>query len=115
MLETSLCKKIATHCVVSATHCIVSATHCVVSATHCVVSATFTLSPSSYINSVHFLYWALTMITISAALIIAATQRDPEVYTEPVDVFRGLCEGLAILLVTASALTEIYHIYVYVY
>ncbi|XP_064401902.1 uncharacterized protein LOC135347786 isoform X2 [Halichondria panicea] len=58
----------------------------------------------------HFFYWAITMIAISSALIIAATQPDPHVYDEPVDIFRGLCEGLAILLITAAAINEIYNL-----
>ena len=65
--------------------------------------------------SAHFMYWAVTMIAISSALIIAATQPDPHVYTEPVDIFRGLCEGLAILLVTAATINEIYHLCLYVH
>ncbi len=64
--------------------------------------------------SVHFFYWAITMVAISAALIIAAEESDPHVYDHPVDIFRGVCEGLAILLVGAASLTEVYHIYLYV-
>ncbi len=54
------------------------------------------------------------MVAISAALIIAAEEPDPHLYDQPVDIFRGVCEGLAILLVTAASLVEIYHIYLYV-
>lgn len=66
-------------------------------------------------HSSHFFYWAITMIAISSALIIAATQPDPHVYDEPVDIFRGLCEGLAILLITAAAINEIYNLCLYVH
>ncbi|XP_064402133.1 uncharacterized protein LOC135347927 [Halichondria panicea] len=58
---------------------------------------------------VHFFYWAITMVAISAALIIAAEEPDPHLYDQPVDIFRGVCEGLAILLVTAASLVEVYH------
>ncbi len=64
--------------------------------------------------SVHFFYWAITMVAISTALTIAAEQPNPHLYDQPVDIFRGICEGLAILLVTATSLTEIYNIYLYV-
>ena len=54
------------------------------------------------------------MVAISTALTIAAEQPNPHLYDQPVDIFRGICEGLAILLVTATSLTEIYNIYLYV-
>ena len=64
-----------------------------------------------FIRSVQFVYWVVTMIAISSALILAATQSDPEVYTEPVDIVRAVFEGLAIILTTYSALSEIYNLY----
>ncbi|XP_064402015.1 uncharacterized protein LOC135347851 isoform X1 [Halichondria panicea] len=62
---------------------------------------------------IHFFYWAITMVAISTALTIAAEQPNPHLYDQPVDIFRGICEGLAILLVTATSLTEIYNIYLW--
>ena len=54
------------------------------------------------------------MASISVALIVAAMEQHPELYDEPVDIFRGVCEGITLLLVTLSFLTELYHIYLYV-
>ena len=54
------------------------------------------------------------MASISVALIAAAMNDNPRMYDEPVDIFRGVCEGITLLLVTLSFVTELYHIYMYV-
>lgn len=47
------------------------------------------------------------MAVISAALILAAIKSDPTVYKQPVDIFRAVCEGLTLLLITFSLLSDI--------
>ena len=39
------------------------------------------------------------MATLTCALVLAARKQDPRLYDEPVDIFRGICEGLAVLLI----------------
>lgn len=63
--------------------------------------------------SFHFIYWAITMSVISAALILAATKDDsPNSYDQPVDIFRAICEGLALLLITMALFKDVVLIYV---
>ena len=53
------------------------------------------------------------MSVISAALILAATKDDsPNSYDQPVDIFRAICEGLALLLITMALFKEFVLIYV---
>ena len=58
----------------------------------------------------HFLYHAASLVTLTCALVLAAGKRDPRSYDQPVDVFRGCCEALALLLIVAKGIFEIHHI-----
>ena len=60
----------------------------------------------------HFLYWMLLMASLTCALVLAASQVDPRRYSQDVDVFRGICEGLSLLLLVLATLSEIYLIFV---
>jgi len=51
------------------------------------------------------------MLFISVALVLAGSERFPHLYDQPVDIFRAVCEGLAIILISFSTITEFYYIY----
>ena len=54
------------------------------------------------------------MTAITVALVLAASEPDPENYNHPLDGFRAVCEAVAILLLIVASVTELYHIYMYV-
>ena len=62
--------------------------------------------------SLNFIYWSVTLIVLSLALILGATSNDSTIYTTPVDYFRAVCEGLMLLLITTTAIRDILLIYV---
>ena len=66
-------------------------------------------------HSIHFIYWMIAMIAITVALVLAASEPDPENYDHHLDNFRAVCEAVAVFMVTCAALTEVYHIYLYVF
>lgn len=47
------------------------------------------------------------MAALSTALVLAAMKNDPTAYDQPVDIFRAMCEGLTLLLITLSLLKDI--------
>ncbi len=54
------------------------------------------------------------MSTLACALVLAASREDPRVYDQPLDVFRGCCEGLSILLLTLAVVCEVYNVFLWV-
>ena len=53
------------------------------------------------------MYYLVTMVTLTCAFMLAASRRDPRGYDRPEDVFRGLCEGVAFVLVGYNGISEI--------
>ena len=65
--------------------------------------------------SASFLYWFLVKGFLTVALVLAALKKDPHYYNHsPLDIFRGICEGITLLLITLSLLVQIRTIYLYV-
>ena len=54
------------------------------------------------------------MLVLSCALLLAAYEQHPNEYDDPVDIFRGVCEGATLVMLILSTMTELYHIYLYV-
>ena len=61
-----------------------------------------------------FFYFLAVMATLTCALVLAARKQDPRQYNEPVDIFRGICEGLAILLIGYYGISELNQLRVWV-
>ena len=52
---------------------------------------------------------------LTTALVLAALEKDPRHYScSFLDIFRGICEGITLLLITISLLVEFHTIYLYV-
>ncbi len=62
-------------------------------------------------DRLYFLHWVLLMSALACALVLAASREDPRVYDQPLDVFRGCCEGLSILLLTLAVVSEVYNVF----
>jgi len=54
-----------------------------------------------------FCCFLTVMTTLTCALVLAARKQDPRLYNEPVDIFRGICEGLAALLLGYYGISEL--------
>ena len=54
-----------------------------------------------------FCYFLIVMATLTSALVLAARKQDPRLYNKPVDIFRGLCEVIAALLLGYYGISEI--------
>ena len=67
---------------------------------------TYALSPPSY-HSLQFIYFLVLMTSLTCALVLAAQVPDPRRYDRPVDVFRGVCEGIFLLITTYNSLAEL--------
>ena len=54
-----------------------------------------------------FCCFLIVMATLTSALVLAARKQDPRQYNEPVDIFRGLCEAIAALLLGYYGISEL--------
>ena len=83
--------------------------------------------PTITLSSIHILLWCVlifyrlsffyflaVMATLTCALVLAARKQDPRQYNEPVDIFRGICEGLAALLIGYYGISELNQLRVWV-
>ena len=59
------------------------------------------------IHSGHFLYYLAVMTIMTCALVLAAKKSDPRLYDTPVDVLRGVCEGICILAIGYNGIAEL--------
>ena len=66
----------------------------------------YPLSPPSY-HSFQFIYFLVLMTSLTCALVLAAQVPDPRRYDRPVDAFRGVCEGIFLLITTYNSLAEL--------
>ena len=62
----------------------------------------------------NFFYFLAVMATLTCALVLAARKPNPRQYSEPVDIFRGICEGLTILLIGYYGINELNQLRVWV-
>jgi len=47
------------------------------------------------------------MTALTCALVIAARKQYPHLYDQPLDIFRGVCEGAALLLIGYYGINEL--------
>ena len=59
------------------------------------------------LHSVQFVFFLITVAVFTCALMLAAEKEDPRCYDSPVDVFRGICEGLVIIVTIYNAVAEL--------
>ena len=54
-----------------------------------------------------FCCFLTVMTTLTCALVLAARKQDPRLYDEPADIFRGICEAIAALLLGYYGISEL--------
>ena len=47
------------------------------------------------------------MLSLTGALVLAARKEDPREYDDIEDIFRGVCEGISLILIGYNGITEL--------
>lgn len=59
------------------------------------------------IHRIEFLLYMVQVLFLTLAVVLAARKSDPRQYNEPVDVFRGLCEAISVLIILWNGVFEL--------
>ena len=57
-----------------------------------------------------FLFFLVHSLVMTLALVLAARKQDPRDYDEGVDVFRGICESVLLIITIYNFATEVYQL-----
>ena len=56
------------------------------------------------------MFFLIHTVILTVALVLAARKQDPHDYDEGVDVFRGICEALLLIVTMYTLLIEVYQL-----
>ena len=56
------------------------------------------------------MFFLVHTVILTLALVLAARKQDPRDYDEGVDVFRGICEALLLIVTMYTLLIEVYQL-----
>lgn len=63
---------------------------------------------SSYRNQ--FIFFLFHSVVMTLALVLAARKQDPRDYDEGIDIFRGICEAILLIVTLYTMFIEIYQL-----
>lgn len=59
------------------------------------------------IHSIEFVLYLVLGLFLTPAIVLAANKSDPRQYNKLLDVFRGICEGVSILVILITGVIEL--------
>ena len=63
--------------------------------------------PLFLIHSLEFSLYLVQGVFLTLAIVLAARKSDPRQYDEPLDMFRGVCEAISMLIILYNGVSEL--------